>query len=101
MRRTAVNNPQAFPQSVISPSDSHVPEGMTLLDFFAKEAPSEIPIWFYHKPLSKCPKLVENDIEDNSIEVSEWHEKDSRTRYFQWRWYYAQQMLKERENWLK
>ena len=74
-----MNNEYAFPLAFESYQSSDPPQknnkGMTLLDFFASQAPNEIPDWFK-------PNLTHIE------------------KYFKWRWYYAIEMLKERENWI-
>ncbi|MFX0135461.1 MAG: hypothetical protein ACFFDN_17590 [Candidatus Hodarchaeota archaeon] len=45
-------NIPAFPNSARPHVDVYS-EGLTLLDFFASQAPNEIPEWFEHKELSK------------------------------------------------
>lgn len=100
--------------------------GLTKLEFFACNAPNEIPGWFtYIKPeknIAEAPNF--NDIEnkedrelcrqwlhdpifdlpeylqwfadksnDAANQYSEWIKKDNAARYFQWRRYYAEQLL--------
>lgn len=66
-------NPPAFPfDGGAFRSDEGGP-GMSLRDFFAAHAPSEIPAWFRT-------------------------EENKQPRYFQWRWWYADQMLAARKD---
>ena len=95
-----MNNPTVYPlpeymvKNKVGWDDPN--DCLTMLDYFAAKAPSEIPEWFSHnEPENRpTPKFLVKDAAD-------WQLTDYNARYFQWRWYYAQQMLKERENWLK
>lgn len=109
------------------PADTISREGVTKLEFFACNAPADIPSWFVHTPPER---LVENPIwqtianeddrkhfinwlKDNEYDLpdhlkhysetynkhqeegDEWRKKDWAARYFQWRRYYAEQLLAE------
>lgn len=102
--------------------------GLTKLEFFACNAPVDIPSWFVHVPPAIKPvvnpiwqtianeddrKHFINWMKDNEYglpdhlkhyseaynkfqnEGDEWRKKDWAARYFQWRRYYAEQLLLE------
>jgi len=45
-------------------------------------------------------RTFQDMMENYYTEKAIWENKNQIARYFQWRWYYAQQMLKERQNWI-
>ena len=139
--------PQAFPvDRKYNPKSESIDlghDGMTLLDFFASQAPTEIPAWFDPEPLhdskpqepisvyqfakdhdptgeyglystlsdwfrDPCYDFSEGTMERKFQDIIEnywaekaiWDNNNQIARYFKWRWYYAQQMLKERQNWI-
>lgn len=102
--------------------------GVTKLEFFACNAPNEIPGWFKHTPPDidvairpDCAGMAQKDIDvircwhdsDDVLgeslpdhlkwyavqftlhiqEQAEYNEIDRKERYFQWRRYYAEQLL--------
>lgn len=102
--------------------------GVSKLEFFACNAPVDIPGWFEHispeKPEIKAPdfediqdaedrKTVRSWVSDPCFDLPEqlkwfsdktteansvyyqWLQKDKAARYFQWRRYYAEQLLTE------
>lgn len=119
-------NSPAFP--AIDGSTAFYERGISKLEFFACNAPNEIPSWFVHispeKGDAKAPRFdeVENEKDrelcrewlhdpifdlpehlqwfaDKTNEATEqhceWLWKDKAARYFQWRRYYAEQLLAE------
>jgi hypothetical protein len=98
----------AFPYSY-GEYESTVETGMTLRDYFAAKAPEEIAWWFEgdYTELGEKPKAVlsKEDEEDgnpfaraiNHDELVAWDLSASKLRYFQWRYAYADGMLKARE----
>jgi len=117
----------AFPIGI--PGDHYSRTGVTKLEFFACNAPTDIPGWFKHTPpdIKIIPQPIwheikiqsDRDIIDMWIEVGgelpnhlKWfsdqykahndsytafHHADNVAKYFQWRRYYAEQLLKELE----
>lgn len=102
--------------------------GLSKLEFFACNAPVDIPGWFtYNKPEKNIPKTPDfNDIaneedremcrqwlhdpifdlpnhlqwfsdksKEASDQYSDYVKRDCAARYFQWRRYYAEQLLSE------
>jgi hypothetical protein len=69
---------------------------------FACWAPQEIPRWF-KVDVGERPDPIQRRSVDafgdpmtdciNQAELDEWDEQASRTRYFSWRWYFADQMM--------
>ena len=57
--------------------------GMSLRDYFAAKAPKGIPEWFEPIRYDKIPVSLFSEAEEK--------------RYFKWRFYYADAMLKARE----
>jgi len=128
-------NQPAFPdtrraaaQSFSNQTPEDLPTGLTKLEFFACNAPVDIPGWFKHTP----PKLEEVKAPNASSIVNEEHRKqaidwvrdpiydlpqeldwfqkqyemyweskrlsaiaDEQAKYFQWRRFYAEQLLSE------
>ena len=114
-----------------------------LFDYFAGQAPNEIPPWFEPEPLHDSKPQQQTDaykfsklndptgehgmyqrlcewlkdpcfdfeermierkfqdlIEDYYTDLAIWQNNNQIARYFKWRYYYAQQMLKERKKWI-
>lgn len=69
--------------------------GMDLRDVFAANAPEEIPAWFIAKyAKSENVTIIERD----GMRVIELNKRDTDPElYFRWRYYYADQMMKQRE----
>lgn len=95
-----------FPVSTIS---DYTQYGMTLRDYFAVKAPEDIPWWFEgnYTALGDRPEPIfdEQDEENgnpfarsvNHDELVAWDLEASKLRYFQWRYAYAEGLLKARE----
>jgi hypothetical protein len=89
--------------------DGYTQYGMTLRDYFASKAPEEIAWWFEgdYTELGEKPNAVlsKEDEENgnpfprplNADELDAWDLAASKLRYFQWRYAYADGMLKARE----
>jgi hypothetical protein len=67
----------AFPQPIMTE------EKMTMRDYFAANAPDTIPSFFKH---AEPPKT----------DAATWNNENRAQRYFQWRFYYADCMMKVR-----
>lgn len=105
--------------------------GITKLEFFACNAPVDIPGWFVHVPPTECKevfppqatKIINENLRKQALDwvrdpiydlpqeldwfqdeyENYWESKrqfaiaDNAARYFQWRKYYAEQLLKTLE----
>ena len=60
---------------------THDHYGMTLRDYFAANAPAEVPPWF-----------LPADLREATAEASNKRLAD---RWFDWRWFYADKMVRE------
>ena len=72
-----------------------------LRDWFAAHAPVEIPEWFVHTKAPDEPEMPDilcpsSEQKEYEIIYDIWNRLDLKERYFQWRFYYADQMLKYR-----
>lgn len=91
--------------------ESREEEGMSLRQYFAAHAPMvqaidsdgdgthEPPFWYEHSPRPKFPGPSESK-EDRDRKTAEFNAQIKaweRERFFSWRWYYADQMLKTGE----
>lgn len=118
----------AFPVVESNSGFESISPGVSKLEFFACNAPVDIPGWFEHispeKPEIKAPdfediqdaedrKTVRSWVSDPCFDLPEqlkwfsdktteansvyyqWLQKDKAARYFQWRRYYAEQLLTE------
>jgi hypothetical protein len=100
--------PFAFPHSVeLSDGSSFHSPGMTLRDYFADKAPREPEFWFVANLSSlgerPVPVYEQGECDNpfsqptNSEELSTWELASYKLRFFQWRYAYADEMLKARE----
>lgn len=63
--------------------------GINKLEYFANNAPSQIPGWFDHKRAPDEPKDIK------TADYIIWMGIDHEARYFQWRIYYATKLIEE------
>jgi hypothetical protein len=119
----------AFP--AVNNENSFYTPGVSKLEFFACNAPVDIPGWFTYspppdKPIEDATWLRIENVDDRKYfiewlkdgdydlpdhlkkfkeeydnyhnDLDDWRKKDWAARYFQWRRYYAEQLLNELSN---
>lgn len=81
----------AFPEdgNNVNTGNWEICGGMSLRDYFAAKAPKVIPEWFEPVNIPEKPDPCKEN-------TTEWWKVYHRERFFQWRFYYADNMIMER-----
>ncbi len=74
-----------------------IQQGLTKREYFAANAPIDVPDWFYHEtplePMTAEIFKATGSLEKRRRLMKKRKSEDEMARYVQWSWYYADMML--------